>query len=105
MKKLYLLLILPVAFNMFLSSANQSFAASDLGLNHWVGESKDKVDYDCEYLDKILKQDKKTFKISQKYIEKLQTKEVKSFAQAVIDKKEKQIKELEVFIDEHHKIK
>ena len=100
-KKCFLLTIIAILY--ILTIINSSIAAPEVGKSYWIGESDDKINYDLEYLQKILKQDKKTFNISKNYINEIQTNTVKSFAQGVMDKKAKQINELELFIIEHRR--
>jgi uncharacterized protein (DUF305 family) len=110
MKKISFILTVFVALSIFGLSISPSFARGPMnkhrhnGELHVVNSNKCRAmdyDYDYEYLSKILKQDKKTFKISKNYLEKLKTSEVKVFAQAVIDKKEKQIEEMQRFIEQY----
>ncbi|MEI7473427.1 MAG: hypothetical protein WCK67_01495 [bacterium] len=96
MKKLNSKLAALVAFSILFIAASQSHAAPPYD----YGQKK-AIDYDLEYVNKILKQDKKTLKISKSYMNKIKTNGVKQFAQAVIDKKEKQIKQVEDFIKEY----
>ena len=103
MKKFNLKLAVLVSFSILFIAVSQSHAAAP----PYYYEQKKAIDYDLEYVNKILKQDKKTLKISKNYMNKIKTDGVKQFAQAVIDKKEKQIMQVEDFIkayeDSSHK--
>ena|ERR1035437_5737764 len=101
MKKLCLLIFALTILNIFILFTNSSFASPNENQIRLITENDKKINYDLEYLQKVLNQDKKTFNISKKYINKLQTNTVKSFAEGVMDKKAKQINELEIFITKH----
>lgn len=97
MKKINLSLIIVAIFSVLFIATSQSHAAP----YYYEHNNKEPFDYDLDYVTKILKQDKKTLKLSKNYLTKIKTNGVKQFAQAVIDKKEKQIKQIEDFIKEY----
>ena len=112
MRKLYSILVIFIIFNIMFLSTSPSFARGqkpDYYPHYHNGKfyterssnGHKPYDYDLEYMRKILKQDKKTYDLSKKYLEKLKTAEVKTFAQGVIEKKEKQIQQLEKFITDY----
>ena len=110
MKKLYSIFSALIIFSIVFLSTSPSFARGPMNKHrhngdfHVVNSNKCKTmdyDYDLIYVNKILKQDKKTLKISKDYLNKIKTNGVKQFAQAVIDKKEKQVKQMEDFIKEY----